>query len=227
MFAFLLFNLLSSEATSDVRITCIGDSITEGGACSSPSYTENLQDLYGSTATITNAGVSAQTMLKSGLCDEITPCSYWNTNGWKTALESQPDIVTIMLGTNDAKSFNWEGIQQNTGDYYALDYVDMIKQLRLLQPPPEIYILVPPPLYDPYPYEMNATIINEVFPKLIRDIAAVTETHVIDIYTAFRESDVSSSTLSCDGCHPTSNGNQIIAETIYESLTLSFRHAGK
>jgi acyl-CoA thioesterase I len=221
--AFLFFNFFqSSTASCNVRITCIGDSITEGGACASaPSYTENLQDLYGSTATITNAGVSAQTMLKSGLCDEITACSYWNSNGWKIALESQPDIVTIMLGTNDAKSFNWEGVQQNSGDYYALDYVDMIKQLRLLQPRPEIYLLIPPPLYDPYPFDMNATVINEIFPKLIRDIAMVTETQIIDIYTAFREAEASYSTLSCDGCHPTTDGNQVIAETIYEVLARS------
>jgi acyl-CoA thioesterase I len=183
----------------------------------------DLTRSFGETATITNAGVPASTMLKSGLCSQTGPtCSYWDSNGWKIALKSRPDIVTIMLGTNDARSFNWEGVQQSTGDYYALDYVDMIKQLRILQSSPEIFILVPPPLYDPSPFKMNATIINEIFPKLIRNIAAVTETRIIDIYTAFRESErsSSSSTLICDGCHPTDDGHRIIANTIHEALQM-------
>jgi acyl-CoA thioesterase I len=226
-FYFLL--LQSSETHSaTIRITCIGDSITKLGACATISYSHILQDLYGSMATVTNAGVSARTMLKSGLCYRNgEDCSYWNSHGWKIALESQPNIVTIMLGTNDARSFNWEGVQHNSGDDYALDYVDMIKHLRLLQPRPEIYLLIPPPLYDPYPFDMNATVINEIFPKLIRDIAMATETQVIDIYAAFREAEASYSTLSCDGCHPTSEGHKIIAETIYKALKMPMKKSKK
>jgi lysophospholipase L1-like esterase len=55
---------------------------------------------------------------------------YRKTDCWKRALSSSPDIVTIMLGTNDAKQFNWQGVQQNNGDFFALDYVDMIQVFR-------------------------------------------------------------------------------------------------
>jgi lysophospholipase L1-like esterase len=37
-------------------------------------------------------------------------------DAWQRALKTQPDIITIMLGTNGAESFNWEGVQQDTGD---------------------------------------------------------------------------------------------------------------
>jgi hypothetical protein len=60
---------------------------------------------------------------------------------------------------------------------------------------------------------MNQTIINSIFPVLIRDIAAVTSSQVVDVHSAFN-----SSSLSCDGCHPTAAGNQIIAETIYAQI---------
>ena len=122
-----------------------------------------------------------------------------------------------MLGTNDAKAFNWEGIQQNTGDYFALDYVDMVKSFRQLSPPPLVYLMVPPPLYDPYPFEMNATVINEIFPKVIRDIARVVDAPIIDIYSAFQKSHTYKN-LTCDGCHPVPMGNVIIAQTIYETI---------
>lgn len=48
-------------------------------------------------------------MLKQGLCGPPPSgdCSYWDTPTWPALLNSTPDIVTIMLGTNDAKTFNY------------------------------------------------------------------------------------------------------------------------
>lgn len=153
-------------------------------------------------------------MLKKGLCNDGSMCSYWDNSAWQVALKSQPDIVTIMLGTNDAKVFNWFDIQQGTGDFFALDYGRMIKQLRELKPTPRIFIIVPPPLFEPYPFQMNATIINEIFPTLVRDIADVHDCEVIDVHGALSMSGFTPSALTCDGCHPTDKANQIIAETI-------------
>ncbi len=44
-------------------------------------------------------------------------CSYWDTDTYTAAVHSDPDIVTIMLGTNDAKNFNW--FNESTGNYSA------------------------------------------------------------------------------------------------------------
>lgn len=217
---FLLFvvALCAVLSLGKIRVTCIGDSITEGGGCVPQSYTDVLQGMLGDGYEVTNAGKSSQTMLKKGLCNDLTPCSYWDTDSWQKALSSEPDIVTIMLGTNDAKYFNWEGVQQNEGDYYALDYVDMIRNVRKLRTMPKVFVLVPPPLYDPYPFDMNATIINQIYPVLIRDINTVMDTKLVDIYSAFM-SQGNGTTLTCDGCHPTDLGNQIIAETIAAAIT--------
>jgi alpha-L-fucosidase 2 len=206
---------LALSSNGQKRVTCIGDSITQGGFCAPGSYVDILGSILGSNYEVLNAGVSSMTMLKKGVCngDEFAPCSYWNTNAWQSALNSEPDIVTIMLGTNDAKFFNWEGIQQNTGDYFALDYVDMIQKLNKLKKVPKIYVLVPPPIYSPFPYEMNSTIINTIYSTLIRDIASVMNVEVIDIFTALSGKD-----MTCDGCHPIDEGNVIIAETIAAAI---------
>jgi alpha-L-fucosidase 2 len=208
---FVKFLALSSNLKK--RVTCIGDSITQGGGCVSESYVDVLGSILGGSYEVLNAGVSSMTMLKKGLCNDLTPCSYWDTDAWQNALHSEPDIVTIMLGTNDAKSFNWEGIQQNTGDYFALDYVDMIHKLNKLKKVPKIYLMVPPPLYSPFPFQMNATIINKIYPTLMRDIASVSNVEIIDLFTALSGSD-----RTCDGCHPTEEGNMIIAETIADVI---------
>jgi len=207
-----------------IRVTCIGDSITQGGGCVPSSYTDVLQDMLGSDYAVFNAGASGQTMLKKGECNvnagdppsQYGDCSYWHTDAWKAAQTSIPDIVTIMLGTNDAKSFNWEGVQQDTGDYYALDFVSMINILRSLNPVPQIFLMVPPPLYAPYPWKMNATVINDIFPVLVRDVASVTQCGVIDVHSAF--TNAKSQNLTCDGCHPTVDGNYLIADSIFTAL---------
>lgn len=146
--------------SANIRVTCIGDSITEGGSCGVGSYVDKLQSILGDNYSVYNAGASGMTMLKKGTCDEHmnSTCSYWDTNAWSQAQESYPDIVTIMLGTNDAKAFNWETIQQSTGDYYALDYVELVQKVQAFKSNPKIYVMVPPPLRSPYPYLMNATI---------------------------------------------------------------------
>ena len=92
------------------KVTCIGDSITEGGGCHSGSYVDLLRNLLGSDFSVLNAGSSGQTQLKKGLCNGSGTCSYWDTDAWQNALNTKASIITIMLGTNDAKAFNWEGI---------------------------------------------------------------------------------------------------------------------
>jgi lysophospholipase L1-like esterase len=203
------------------KVACIGDSITDGGGCLEESYVDLLQQQLGPEGyDLLNAGISSVTMLKQGLCNDLSPCSYWDTEAWQEALDSQADVYTIMLGTNDAKYFNWEGVQQNTGDYYALDYVSMVRQIRKNTPLAAVFVMIPPPLYDPYPYDMNSTVINDIFSSLIRDIAENMDVTVVDVFAAFNSANASVSTeLSCDGCHPTHEGNVIIANAISEAIT--------
>jgi len=199
-----------------IRVTCIGDSITAGGTCSGTnSYVEILQSLLGKSFFLTNAGKSGMTQLKKGYCGSTKEnahpgCSYWDTDAWQHALTSKPDIVTIMLGTNDAKAFNWN---KNADHNFASDYVSMVKTLRQLQPVPQIFIMTSPPLYEPFPFSMNPTVINNTYSTLIRDIVDDTDTHLIDIFSAMIKN--SKKKLTCDGCHPNADGNQIIAEAMY------------
>lgn len=221
-----LFAVYGISVEGIIRVTCIGDSITEGGACGAPGYVPPLQKLLGKDFNVTNAGKSSLTMLKRGLCNDLSPCSYWDSDGWQRALESEPDIVTIMLGTNDAKYYNWEGIQQNTGDYFALDYVDMVQQMRNLKTAPKIFVMIPPPLFQPGVYDMNATIINSIFPTLVPDIAKVMGAEVIDLYSVLlkeAESGISTIDLECDGCHPTAFSNELIAMTMYPYIKSAAR----
>ncbi len=105
-FALASILALVAAAAPQTRISCIGDSIT-AGVCSQNThgYPAVLQALLGASYNVSNYGNSGKTMLTNGLCGPPAGgnCSYVGTPTWPAALVSQPNIVTIMLGTNDAK----------------------------------------------------------------------------------------------------------------------------
>ena len=115
-------------------------------------------------------------------------CSYWGSPQFQATLDSNPDVITIMLGTNDAKWCNWygpvNGLPAGAGTQFAADYVRMIKLFKALSSKPKVFVVLPPPgisqcsLTGPagnasvcLAYNMSFHAINEVFPVLQRQIA--------------------------------------------------------
>ena len=140
---------LPTLALAAIRISMIGDSIT-AGVCSSGGgdYPSQLQALVGPAYVVSNYGNSGKTQLHAGLCGPPAggDCAYIHTPTWPAALASTPDIVTIMLGTNDAKNFNWyPNVTGSTGNYTA-DTLAMISALAALPSKPAIWLMIPPPL---------------------------------------------------------------------------------
>eukprot|EP01052_Picozoa_sp_SAG31_P019743 SAG31_NODE_1453_length_8285_cov_11.761544_4_plen_283_part_00 len=202
-----------------ISVHTVGDSITvaDGDNC----YPNQLQALLGTGYNVTNQGVSGHTMLNSGLC-AATPagswrrpclgiadakpcsgnCSYWATPQYQAVLDANPDIITIMLGTNDAKGCNWfgppNGSPAGAGTQFAADYTRMIKTFKALPSHPKVYVVLPPPaisqctLTGPMgnasiclAYNMSFKAINEIFPVLQRQIAKDAGADgVIDVWSA-------------------------------------------
>eukprot|EP01116_Phalansterium_solitarium_P021914 TRINITY_DN7034_c0_g2_i1.p1 TRINITY_DN7034_c0_g2~~TRINITY_DN7034_c0_g2_i1.p1 ORF type:complete len:223 (+),score=45.89 TRINITY_DN7034_c0_g2_i1:215-883(+) len=217
----LLFLLLIGTAAATIRISCVGDSITVG-VCSSTThgYPAVLQSLLGDEYEVSNFGVSGTTMLKKGVCGPPPDgdCAYWDTATYTAAVNSTPDIVTIMLGTNDAKQFNWVGVQDQ-GDSFVTDYISMINVFKNLSSNPKIYLMIPPPLYPPFPYNMSSTVINQIFPQMIPKLAAQTNVGVIDVFDALGGANLTQPGITCDGCHPVDKGYMEIAATMYKVIT--------
>lgn len=72
-------------------------------------------------------------------------CSWVGTPAYPNSLAAKADIYTIMLGTNDSKFYNWFGVQNNLGDSYVLDYLELVKRLRSLSSDPLIIPMIPIP----------------------------------------------------------------------------------
>jgi lysophospholipase L1-like esterase len=204
--AFLLLIALSGFS-QDIRIACIGNSITAMGSsrysADPDSYPVQLRYLLGEGYDIRNFGSIGKTLLKNG--DE----PYWTTVTFSDALEFQPDIVTIMLGTNDSKPFNWEPYKNEfEGDYKA-----MIDTFQNLPSNPQIYLCVPARVFEnAYQIEdSNLVKIN----LIIRQIAAERNLPLIDCYTYFEDKPY----LLTDGVHPNYNGLWEFAKLFYLAIT--------
>lgn len=140
------------------RITCIGASITYGATLPDPatqSYPAQLQKLLGKGYEVSNFGVSSATLLRKG------DLSYWNTDAYQKALKSNPDIVFIDLGGNDAKSVNRIHL-----DEYEKDYHDLINSFAQLPSHPRIVLLLPIPSFQKDTNQIyDKVIANSIIPN--------------------------------------------------------------
>ena len=189
------------------RIICIGDSITYGHGSSNShehSYPYLLSKLLNeSRHEVFNLGLGSRTMMKKG------DRPYWDEKQYQDAIHSQADIIFLMLGTNDAKIYQWNV------NAFTTDYVEMGNEL-LKSTNAKLYLMIPPPLYKETFWKMNQTVINDIFPKLIPEIASeISANGVIDLFQAFGGTNLTMSNFLADGCHPNDQGYQLIAETIY------------
>ena len=90
--------------------------------------------MFGDKWEVCNFGVSGSTLMNSG------NKPYQKTGAFKKALEFKPDVVVIMLGTNDTKPNNWKHFAAD----YEKDYRDLIADFAALDSKPRIFLCLPP-----------------------------------------------------------------------------------
>lgn len=200
----LLIASISLAQVKQIRVACVGNSITHGGG-GTTAYPYQLGLLLGSHYEVKNFGVSGTTLLKKG------DVPYWKEISLQNAKDYDPHIVIIKLGTNDSKPQNW--VYKN--EYYQ-DYVALIKEFRMNGRNPQIYVARPCPSFIVLA-GINGTIIREEILPLADSVRKATNTHMMDFYTPF----VDKSNLFPDGVHPSTEGykqmGQIAATTILNS----------
>ena len=209
--ACLLFALLAAAPASaqmpPVRVACIGNSITIGYGLHNPNnaYPQQLGRLLGNRYDVRNFGVSGRTMLKKG------DYPYWKEKFYKEALAFKPQIVTICLGTNDSKPWNWK----YKADFFD-DYMDMIKSFREVNPNVQFYVCLPPPVFHSKFGITDSVVHDQVIP-IIRAVGIAAGTDLIDFYDNMTKDGAD----FFDGVHPDSAGDSIMAHIVYSAIEKS------
>merc|ERR1719396_217674 len=114
-----------------------------------------------------NFGHSGAT-LTSAAPDEKTKTPYWTTSAYGASLSSWPDVVIIMLGTNDGTAFIWPEYKHE----FEPTLRALVRKYQALASEPEVLLMVPPPLYQDMVYAgMLQTVINGELPAMIGRVA--------------------------------------------------------
>jgi acyl-CoA thioesterase I len=187
-----------------IKLACVGDSITQGvGAGKGNSWPDQIAKMLGEKWEVKNFGVSGSTLLNNG--DK----PYQKQVAFNKAKDFNPDVVVIILGTNDTKPQNWKN-----KDNFEADYIDLVKKFAELSSKPRIYICYPPYIAKTGNWGINEENTKAEFP-MIDKAAKETSCGIIDVHASLDGKD----TLIPDKVHPNAAGATEIAKAVYKALT--------
>ena len=196
------------------RIACIGDSITFGAGVIRRRKTDAWPALWqkslGEGFQVLNYGISGATLQREG------DFPYRKVGFLKQLDLAQPELILLMLGTNDSKPYNWER------ERFAREYEEMVRELKGKSWPHRLVLMTPP---KAFPEEktglvafdiQNRTIREEIRP-LVLSLGEKYGLQVVDLYALTEEHPE----YFCDGVHPNLPGNRVLAEHLQKEIALS------
>lgn len=194
------------------RVACVGDSITY--SCTLPlcflrSYPRVLGRLLGKGYCVRNFGVNDRDAQSTG--DK----PYEKEKAYKESLAFAPEIVVMLLGSNDSKDFNWisdehfkEEYKCLAGKYLALPSV---KRMILVTPPAAFF-----PIAKPFclTNDVPADKLSRTA-ELVREAAEELSLPAVDLNAVTQNR---RDLMGPDGLHPSGKGAKFIAELVYEKI---------
>jgi acyl-CoA thioesterase-1 len=193
----------TSKYEGKVKVACVGDSITQGAGTKGNPYPKQLQEMLGDKWEVGNFGVSGRTLMDKG------DHPYSKEKKYQAALAMKPNLVIIMLGTNDTKAHNWK-----FKDEFEADYKKLIKSFQDLESKPRIYICRACPVIGQGAFGITEAGIQEQIPTVDK-IAKELGLGVIDMHAALKNTPE----LIPDKVHPNAAGARKMAEAAVAVLT--------
>jgi sialate O-acetylesterase len=186
----------------ELCVACLGDSITHGYKLGDPdheSYPARLAMMSNGRWHVLNCGHNGATVTARGDLPISTLEEY------QRALRAHPDVIVVMLGTNDAKNANWRHI-----DDFVQDYTVLIRDLQDLPSRPRVIVCSIPPVFNDYPNGITAHH-EEKINTLIDAVVTQTGVEFIDIFAVLDGHPA----LFIDGVHHNAAGAEKIAAKVY------------
>lgn len=189
------------------KIACVGDSITYGSGIEQwdqYSYPAQLQKLLGDRYDVKNFGLGGTTLLYHGAHP------YVKTEEFEQSKAFMPDIVFIMLGTNDTQKKSRNHLPE-----FEQDYARLIRTYRQLPSRPRVILIKPIPAFN---YGdtvwISPEIITGKIQPLMEKIAFDNHCELVDMYHWFLDKE----DLLSDKVHPTAEGARRMAERLRDYL---------
>lgn len=192
-----------------MRITCAGDSITYGSGVLKTReldcYPAQLQTRLGTSYLVSNFG------LRNATASETGDLPYIESDEYNESLKSNPDVVFLMLGTNDAKTFNWDA------EAYEKGLEKLVESYKKLSSKPVVFLMRSPYCYainenGEAEYSIQADVVTGELGDCVARVAEKTGVEVVDMFEVTEGQD----DLYTDGIHFNADGYTLIAETVHD-----------
>lgn len=196
---------MKAPRPGEIRVACVGDSITYGyGVAPWPeaSYPARLGVLLGKGYCVNNFGFSGRT------AGEYGDAPYTREKLFQKSLRFHPDIVIIILGTNDTKAVNWKG-----SDAYIESLCSIIRTYKTLPTNPRIFLASPPPAFSSG-FDIHGAVLRQKLRPAVMAAAEKEDVTFLDLFTVLD----GHPEWFVDGIHPNANGAKVIAETVFRSI---------
>lgn len=202
-------SIVTEPAEGQIRVACVGDSITYGhGIQSWPknNYPVVLQGLLGEGYHVRSFGVSGRAV------QDTADQPYRALEHYRESLAYDADILVFMMGTNDSKPENWMGAEA-----FQTALVDLLDDYHgdqvILCTPAEAYF-AEGFTESVTSHDIQPAIVDEIA-DIVRGVAADRGCTLLDIHTLTEENP---QWFAKDGVHPDNAGAAAIAQAVCQAI---------
>lgn len=218
-----VFVELTNKNADKINIACVGDSITYGTIADSPTKPDNpdlsatsyptklaekLKTRYGDKFQVTNYGHAGAYIADFERTNAST-LRYCNTDEYISLRKDKPEIVVMMLGTNDIGYINDGEACKELQNAYS----DLIADIKSIESNPVVFVCTPIVRITSYSAYLALEPLNNAI------IAAANEqgVYVVDTYNITKEY-FETALYESDGLHPDAQGYDYLADVVLAAI---------
>lgn len=198
------------------RIACVGDSLTKGHDWPNQSYPTYLSQYVASDYEVGNYGENGISITGYGGSWKDPNKSYIKQSFYTNSLAFAPDVIAMMLGTNDATGW------ANAEATFLSEYRVLLDAYLEALPNVKIIMMVSPPTVYPNNFGIPNDTIRDYVNPIQRELADEYGLEVIDLRDEF-EATANYASLylrpNGDNVHFTEAGSQYVAERVWEVVS--------
>lgn len=214
-FAYLYFNGMSGIASTSeaadtqIKIACVGDSITYGhGTTGWPAntYPAVLQNLLGDGYHVNNYGVSSFAVQVNA------DRSYRTLTHYQESLAYDADFVVFMMGSNDSKPENWVDAATFKADLVSL--LESYGDAQIILCTPAAAFFLEGQTEGVTNHDIQPLVVAEIA-SICREVAQEQGYALLDIHELTKDH---AEWFAKDGVHPSNEGAADIAQAVCDCL---------